>query len=65
MSPITIHLPDDRAAKLRELAVNLGIALEDLVRLSIEDLLSKPAEDCQQAIDHILNKNKDLYERLS
>ena len=41
-----------------------GIALEDLVRLSIDDLLSKPAEDCQQAIEYLLKKNKNLYERL-
>jgi antitoxin FitA len=65
MTNITIPLPDDRLAKLQELASRLRISPEELVRLSIEDLLGRPDEAFEQAARHILKKNEDLYRRLA
>jgi predicted transcriptional regulator len=49
MSTLTITLPDDRLAKLREIAERFNIKPEDLARLSIEELLTRPEELFQQA----------------
>ena len=65
MTNLTIPLPDDRLAKLQELASRLRVSPEELVRLSIEDLLGRPAEAFEQAASHVLKKNEDLYRRLA
>jgi predicted transcriptional regulator len=65
MSTLTITLSDDRLAKLREIASRFNIKAEDLARVSIEELLTKPEESFQQAADYILNKNAELYRRLA
>ena len=65
MTTITIDLTDDRLLKLREIANRFGIAPEDLVRVSIEELLSRPDEAFEQAADYVLKKNAELYRRLA
>jgi len=65
MSAITIDLSEDRLAKLREIAKRYNVAPEDLARVSIEELLTRPEEAFQRAADHILDKNAELYRRLS
>jgi antitoxin FitA len=64
MSTITITLPDERVSTLRERATYLGVTPEELVRVSIEELLARPADDFQRAVDYVLKKNADLYQRL-
>jgi predicted transcriptional regulator len=65
MSTLTITLSDDRLAKLREIADRFNIKAEDLARVSIEELLTRPEESFQQAVDYILHKNAELYRRLA
>jgi hypothetical protein len=65
MSTLTITLSDDRLAKLREIADRFNIKAEDLARVSIEELLTRPEELFQQVADHVLPKNAELYRRLS
>ncbi|MBI2209275.1 MAG: DNA-binding protein [Deltaproteobacteria bacterium] len=65
MSAITIDLSEDRLAKLREIASRYDVAPEDLARVSIEELLTRPEEAFQRAADYILHKNAELYRRLS
>jgi hypothetical protein len=65
MSTITIALPEERLVKLNEMAKQLGVVPEDLVRVSIEELLSRPEADFEQAVDHVLSKNAELYRRLA
>jgi predicted transcriptional regulator len=65
MSTLTITRSDDRLAKLREIADRFQINTEDLARISIEELLTRPEESFQQAADYILNKNAELYRRLA
>lgn len=65
MTTITIALAEDRWLKLREIATRLGVAPEDLVRVSIEELLSQPDETVQRAMDYVLEKNTELYQRLA
>ena len=65
MSTLTIALSEERLQKLEEIAQRFQIAPEELVRVSIEELLSLPAEDFRQALDQVLSKNAELYQRLA
>jgi hypothetical protein len=51
MTTIAISISDDGLRKLREKASYYQIAPEDLVRVSLEDLLDRPAEDFSQALE--------------
>jgi hypothetical protein len=62
---ITITLPDDRLLKLKERATRLSVSPEELVRVSIEELLSRPDEAFQRAVNYVLEKNAELYRRLA
>ena len=65
MTSITITLPEERLAKLREIAARLNVTPEDLARVSIEELLTRPDEAFKQAAEYVLQKNSDLYRRLA
>jgi antitoxin FitA len=65
MSTITITLPEDRLVKLKEMAARLGVTPEDLARVSIAELLSRPEDTVQRAITYVLTKNAELYRRLA
>lgn len=65
MTIITIALSEERAKKLQELSSRLHTTPEELVRVSVEELLARSDEQFQQALDRVLNKNAELYRRLS
>jgi predicted transcriptional regulator len=65
MTSITITLPEERLAKLREIAARLNVTPEDLARVSIEELLTRPDETFKQAAEYVIQKNSDLYRRLT
>jgi hypothetical protein len=65
MTTITISLPDDRLQQLKKKAIRLKIAPEELVRASVEELLTRPDEEFRQALEYVLNKNAELYRRLA
>ncbi len=65
MERITVALTDDRFLKLKEMAAQLKISPEDLVRLSIEELLAQPDEAFQREAEYVLAKNAELYRRLA
>jgi antitoxin FitA len=65
MHTITITLSDDRLAKLQEMGARLHISPEELARASVEELLARPEETYQRAIDYVLKKNVELYRWLA
>lgn len=65
MNTVTVTLPDDGLLKLKERAAYFSVSPEDLVRVSVEELLTRPEETFQQALDYVLNKNAELYRRLA
>jgi hypothetical protein len=65
MTTITITLPNDRLLKLKERATRFSVSPEELVRVSIEELLSRPDEAFQRAMNYVLKKNAELYRRLA
>jgi plasmid stability protein len=65
MSKITITLPEDLLVKLKVMAARLGVTPEELARVSLEELLSRPEDVLQRAITYVLTKNAELYRRLA
>jgi hypothetical protein len=65
MNTITVTLSDERLSKLKEKADELGLTPEELVRVSIEELLSRPENAFRQAVEYVLKKNRELYQRLA
>ena len=64
MTTFTITLPDERVKKLQEIAEHFRVAPEELVRASLEELLSRPLDEFQKVPERVLSKNADLYTRL-
>jgi len=62
MTPLTITLSEEHLLRLREKARRLGVTPEDMIRLSIADVLS--LSDERKTADHVLTKNAELYRRL-
>ena len=62
---ITISLSEEQSARLSELSQRLNVTVEELARAGIEDLLNSGDEDFEQAAQHVLKKNAELYRRLS
>jgi len=65
MSSVTVELPEAKLGRLRELSEQVGTTPEELVRVSIDELLSAPEEKFEKDADYILRKNAELYKRLA
>ncbi|WP_313930858.1 DNA-binding protein [Nostoc sp. FACHB-133] len=65
VASITIDISDEQLQKLKTLAQESGISLEDLLRARIEDWLSQPTSEFAQATNYVLKKNAELYRRLA
>jgi predicted transcriptional regulator len=65
MTTFTITIPNERLKKLEELAERFRVAPEELVRASLEELLSRPLDDFQQVVERVLTRNAELYKRLA
>ena len=65
MTTFTITLPDDRLRALEKLSNRLNVSAEELVRLSIEEILTRPEETFRKAVDYVFEKNSELHRRLA
>ncbi|MFZ5883522.1 MAG: ribbon-helix-helix domain-containing protein [Chloroflexota bacterium] len=65
MTTFTITIPDERAKELKQIAERFRIAPEELVRASLEELLTRPLDEFQKILERVLTKNADLYKRLA
>lgn len=65
MTSITIDLSDSQFEKLQELAAVHGIALEILLKASLEDWLNSQKSEFVDAANYVLTKNAELYRRLA
>jgi predicted transcriptional regulator len=51
MTTITITLSDERLQQLKEIAEHFHVKPEELVRVSVEELLKKPEDDFRRALE--------------
>ena len=65
METISITMPDNRIGRLKELASDFNVTIEELIRLSIESMLLQPEPTFEQAMNFVLDKNRGLYQRLA
>lgn len=65
MSSITISIPEESMAELREKAARLKTSPEQLLQASVEELLARPDAEFVRAIEYVLGKNQQLYRRLA
>ena len=65
MAYITVSLTEEKLLKLQELAARLTISPEELVRIGVEELLALPYGEFLRAMDYVLKKNAELYQRLA
>jgi hypothetical protein len=62
---ITIDLSEDQTRSLEATAERLGVPAERLAQAAVGDLLTRPQEDFQRAVEYVLDKNRGLYKRLA
>jgi len=62
---ISFKLDDEQSARLEERARELGVDPCELATAAVNDLLTRPADDFDRAAKVVLEKNRELYRRLS
>jgi antitoxin FitA len=65
VTSITIDFSDSQFQKLQSLAKVHGIAIEVLLKASLEDWLNLQKGDFINTADYVLAKNAELYRRLA
>ncbi len=62
---ISVQLNDEQSRRLEEIARELNVDPCELAKAAINDLVSKSSDDFQRAARQVLEKNRELYRRLS
>ncbi|MCA9103492.1 MAG: ribbon-helix-helix protein, CopG family [Planctomycetales bacterium] len=62
---VNLNLDDEQSSRLEQRARQLGVDAHDLARAAINDLLARPDDEFERAARAVLEKNRELYRRLS
>ncbi len=62
---ISLQLDEEQSKRLEQRAKELGVDARDLAKAAVNDLLAKTDDDFTRAATRVLEKNKELYRRLS
>ncbi len=65
MTSVTVRLTDAQAEHLALEARKLGVTAEDLLRAAVLDLIEGRDETFLAAARQVIEKNAELYQRLS
>lgn len=65
MSRITLDISDDLITEINRKADRLGVSKEELIQFTIGEIIGRPDEDFELALKHVMDKNAELYKRLS
>ena len=65
MKTLTITLPDETINRLEEAARRAGVSVEELVEAGVEEQLERLRLGFEEASEHVLKKNAELYRRLA
>ena len=65
MKTFTVQLSNETAERAEKAAGELGLSLEELVEASIEEKLRHLDISFDEATQHVVEKNEELYRRLS
>jgi predicted transcriptional regulator len=59
-----VQVPDELASRIEQAATARGLSVEQLVKISVEEMIEREA-DFESATARVLEKNAELYRRLS
>ena len=62
---IAIELNSVQAERLQTIAASLGVNAEELAQAALSDFVNAGAEDFEAAAAQVLQKNRELYQRLA
>ena len=62
---IAIELNSTQSEQLEAIATSLGVPAEELAQAAVTDLIDASAADFDAAASRVLEKNRELYQRLS
>lgn len=65
MTSILVPISEENLEALKQRAIQYNIAPEKLVQAAIDELLSRREDKFKRAIEYVLEKNKELYQRLA
>ena len=65
MATLTISLSDEEMRRLEELSKRESLTVEQMVRLGIHDFIGQPDDAFRAAAKRVMEKNAELYRRLS
>ncbi len=65
MATLTISLSDEEMRRLEELSKREGLTVEQMVQLGIHDFIGQPDDAFHTAAKRVMEKNAELYRRLS
>lgn len=62
---LSLEISPEQTERLVAAARRLKVEVEELAAAALRDLLARPEPDFQDAAQHVLAKNRTLYQRLS
>ena len=62
---LAIEVPESELAQLRDVAKRLGMPVEEVARALLAAQLSQSSPEFEQTMERVLEKNRELYRRLS
>jgi predicted transcriptional regulator len=62
---ITLDVPTNLETRLTDIAARLNISVSELAEAAVRDLVAQPGEDFDEVASRVLEKNRELYRRLS
>jgi antitoxin FitA len=65
MKTLELHLSDQTASKLQEVAERLSLSPEEVLVISLEEKLAQLDAEFRNASEYVLKKNAELYRRLA
>jgi len=65
MTTLSISISEERLQKLKAVAARYKVEPEELIQISIDELINQPEQAVLDAIEYVLHKNADLYRRLA
>lgn len=65
MATLTISLTDEEMRRLEALSKRESLTIEQIVRLIVCDFIAQPDDTFRVATKCVMEKNADLYRRLS
>lgn len=65
MKTLEIKLPEQTFVRLQTMAEKLGLSLDQLLQLTVEEKLEQLDQPFTEATRYVLHKNQELYKRLA